>query len=123
MTVLKQIQSSKGCLVSRYSSNSGCHLLSCIFAVFFVVVCLIFLIPCKTCEIFCRFLQFCQKSGANITLSPGPLFLLCLFLLLSGTIDVMLLDISDIIQFWSKPAGCDELAREFEAIRNILNEE
>lgn len=75
------------------------------------------------CEIFCHSLQFYQKSGANITLSPGPLFLLCLFLLLSGTIDVMLLDISDIIQFWSMLAGYDELAREFEAIRNILNEE
>ena len=75
------------------------------------------------CEIFCHFLQFYQKSGANIALSPGPLFLLCLFLLLSGTIDVMLLDISDIIQFWSMLAGYDELAREFEAIRNILNEE
>ena len=75
------------------------------------------------CEIFCHFLQFYQKSGPNIALSPGPLFLLCLFLLLSGTIDVMLLDISDIIQFWSMLAGYDELAREFEAIRNILNEE
>ena len=75
------------------------------------------------CEIFCHFLQFYQKSRANIALSPGPLFLLCLFLLLSGTIDVMLLDISDIIQFWSMLAGYDELAREFEAIRNILNEE
>lgn len=100
---------------------SSIELYFCCF--FFVVVCLFFLIPCKTCEIFCHFLQFYQKSGANIILSAGPLFLLCLFLLLSGTIDVMLLDISDIIQFWSMPAGCDELAREFEAIRNILNEE
>ena len=107
--MIQDMNRSREDLSSRNSSNSSCH--RSILLVLFLgsSLTISFLTNVSNYSPFYPSLPKQRTLVASVSRLP---------FLLSGTIDVILSDIANVLQIWSTLCGFEELAGEFEPIRN-----